>query len=271
MTSDVAAGVFTGSNISEAWRATVLGVDRASDQKLFHTVTRVTDPAANEDKFIRDSITSLLARRNRPTVETVANTIFPAAMTSRCRNMDELAQRYRALYPTIRKFPNNNHGTYFGRMVSYPGPTDGKDQLTALVARLRNQLTTHSNMSTPYEMTIESPADDEDISTTDPGGGLGVAHTHAAGEGRVRGFPCMSLLSFQTDAQHLHAFAHYRYEYLIEKGYGNYLGIARLQKFIAEELGLGVGILTISTGRAHVDVSRTLVADYVAQTSLLAD
>lgn len=269
MTNAVATAIFTGSTISDAWRATVLGIDRTTDRKLFHTVTRVEHPAAPEDSDLRASLDALLAQRTQSTVETVANTLFPAAMADRTKNMNELAQRYRNLYPTIRKFPHNSHGTYFGRMVSYPSPSDGLDQLTALVTRLHQQLETKANMSTPYEMTIESPSDDEDTAATDSGAGLGVAHTHTAGEGRLRAFPCMSLLSFQTDARRLHAFAHYRYEYLIEKGYGNYLGISRLQQFIAEELGLEVGVLTISTGRAHVDATRRQVKEYVAQTPLL--
>lgn len=276
MKSTVATGVFAGSNLSEAWQNTVLGIDRAPDQKLLHTVTRIDDPTT-EDDHVRRAIDSLLADEGHIDVETVANTIFPARLADHCATIEELAERYRAMYTTIRRFRDNNRGTYFGRMVSYPGPTatDSTDQLTALVSRLRDQLELKGPMSTPYEVTLDSPGEDA-AGTPDPRHGdshdfdsTAVAHTNAAGEGRIRGFPCMSLLSVQIDRHHLHAFAHYRYELLIEKGYGNYLGIARLQQFLSEQVGLKVGVLTIATGRANVDVSHAKVTKHFAQDSLL--
>jgi hypothetical protein len=55
----------------------------------------------------------------------------------------------------------------------------------------------------------------------------------------------------------VHLLAHYRYEYLIERGYGNYLGLARLLDYVATSAGLAAGQMTVVTGRAHVDASDT--------------
>jgi hypothetical protein len=47
-----------------------------------------------------------------------------------------------------------------------------------------------------------------------------------------------------------------RYEYLIERGYGNYLGLSQLQCYVAEQVGLSVGQLTVVAVRAQVDDGR---------------
>lgn len=275
--NDVAAGAFAGGTLSEAWLATVAGVDAASGQKLFHTLTRVGRPG-EETEDIRQGVDRLLLSKKLSSVETVANTIFPAAMASRCASQGELAERYRALYPSLRRFPGNGAGTYFGRMVAFPSVLRDEpfDQLGKIIDRLRQQLTHPGPMSTPYQLNIEAadpaidpstgPGDDTDGSGDD--GGLPAAPVYTISDNSTRGFPCMSFVHFQTDGHNLHAYAHYRYEYLIEKGYGNYLGLARLQRYMADQVALRAGVLTISTGRAHVDATSTQVRTLPHERSL---
>ena len=283
-TNDVATGVFSAPTLSQAWLTTVAGVDAASQQKLFHTVTRIARPGLETD-YIRAAADRLLAAKKMPPIETVANTIFPAAMAARCSTHEALVERYRASYPTLRRFDGNKAGTYFGRMVAFPSASEGEpfDQLGKIIDRLRQQLTQNGPMSTPYQLTIEA-ADDagncvegaatdgvaSDAVEADVEAGLGAgvgaggdgvpaAPVYALSDNQVRGFPCMSFVHFQTDGHTLHAYAHYRYEYLIEKGYGNYLGLARLPAYIAAQVSLDVGVLTISAGRAQVDASSAQV------------
>jgi hypothetical protein len=258
-TNDVAAGVFAGTTLSQGWLATVSGVDAASKQKLFHTLTRVARP--HEETYdIRVAAERLLVARKMPSIETVANTIFPAAMAANCGTHAELVERYRLAYPTLRRFPGNAAGTYFGRMVAHPGGSAGGpfDQLGKIINRLTQQLALTGPMSTPYQMTIEAEeslgGDGDDGVDCAP-----AAAVYAPSDNLIRGFPCMSFVHFQTDGHLLHAYAHYRYEYLIEKGYGNYLGLARLQGYVATQVGLDVGALTISAGRAQVDASSAQV------------
>ena len=67
------------------------------------------------------------------------------------------------------------------------------------------------------------------------------------------GFPCLSFCSFQLDGDMLHMVAQYRYQYLIERGYGNYLGLGQLLGYVCATVGLRPGQLTIITGVAAVD------------------
>jgi thymidylate synthase len=69
-------------------------------------------------------------------------------------------------------------------------------------------------------------------------------------------FPCLSLCSFQLDGRRLHLSAHYRSQYLVQRGYGNYLGLARLQAYVAGETGVEVGQLLIVAGLAHADAAK---------------
>ena len=55
----------------------------------------------------------------------------------------------------------------------------------------------------------------------------------------------------------LHMQAIYRNEYLVERGYGNFLGLAELQTFIAAASGLAVGELMVTIGNAQLDGAKT--------------
>lgn len=281
MNASMATSIFSAGDLSAAWRTTVLGVAKAPDQKLFHTVTRIEDPLKEEPE-VRRRVDELLRHRGHPSVETVANTIFPKRFASSTDGPGELAERYRKVYPTIRRFPGNSMGTYFGRMVNYPTLENGCDQLAKIITAMGKQLKAQTTMSTPYEMTLEAAGDDAphlipdrakaaqdarvdaDVERQPSGTGTMYAPTDT----RIRGFPCMSFVSFQIGDGVVHAFAHYRYEYLILKGYGNYLGIARLQEYLANQVGLSVGALTITAGRAYVDSSRQDVRRYLVETPL---
>jgi thymidylate synthase len=47
----------------------------------------------------------------------------------------------------------------------------------------------------------------------------------------------------------------YRYQDLMLKGYGNLLGIAELQRYVAEATGFASGELTVVAGHAHVTLN----------------
>jgi len=252
--------IVVADSISRAWLQTTLLVNAANEQKVFHTVTAVAD-AVGEDAEIRQACDELLVARGLPSVETVANTIFPAAMAGTTGEVAELTDRYRKLYPQLRQFPGNGKGTYFGRLVAYPGPQGEVDQLLLLVQKLRQELSTSGPMGARYEVAVVEPADQGGVDEC--GLSLGVHAAHRD-NGR-RAFPCLSMCSFNLDHNQLHLLAHYRYEYLITKGYGNYLGLARLLRYVAEEVGLQAGQMTIVSGRTHVDAPKGVVDQRLAR------
>lgn len=57
------------------------------------------------------------------------------------------------------------------------------------------------------------------------------------------GFPCLSHCAFQIDTDgHVHLLATYRSQFLVERGYGNYLGLGRLLAHVARHTGCRSGI-----------------------------
>jgi hypothetical protein len=46
----------------------------------------------------------------------------------------------------------------------------------------------------------------------------------------------------------------------VEKGYGNYLGLARLLEYVAESVDLTPGQLTVTAGRIQTDASNRALA-----------
>lgn len=74
------------------------------------------------------------------------------------------------------------------------------------------------------------------------------------------GFPCLSFCSFQLDHGRLHMVAHYRRQHLIERGYGNYLGLSRLLCYVSEQVGLEPGQLMVVAGVAKVEAAAFRIA-----------
>lgn len=64
-------------------------------------------------------------------------------------------------------------------------------------------------------------------------------------------FPCLSHVSFTLDGDTINLAALYRNQYFVTRAYGNYVGLARIGHFIAQEVGLKLGeVLCVAT---HAD------------------
>jgi hypothetical protein len=258
--------------LARAWLDTVLEVYAAREHKAFHTVTRVRGVSADGEPRIYQAAEELLQHFDLPPLNTVANTIFPAGLARRAPDIVELTRRYEELYPQLQRLEpiRNRDGTYFHRLVAYPGPNGPVNQLARVITNLNRELSSDSPKRARFETSLEIPGNSNEPSD-DPGphgDGHGLAGSDAtpvfaAGrDNQLMGFPCLSFLSFQHDRTHLHAAAHYRSQYLMQRGLGNYLGIARLMRYVAGQVGLEPGRLTVIAGQAYADNLRKInVAD----------
>src|SRR5438270_6810311 len=108
------------ADVSDAWLQAMRVLYAMPGRRSVHTVVRIADPLG-ESGPTRAVLDTWLADQEWYAVDTVANTIFPAAIAAASRDHDHLVTRYRAMYPALRKrLPNNRMGTYFGRLVAYP-------------------------------------------------------------------------------------------------------------------------------------------------------
>lgn len=226
-------------NLSEGWLDAVRLLHGVPGLKVVHLVVRILKPQ-HEIPEIRAAAQRLIDENSRgrdgemPDIETTRNTIFPAAYAQRTRGPKALAAYYRERYELLRSFPHNDRGTYFGRIVSYPrGPGQAPgDQLTETVRKLRQELRDGgSKKSSRYEINIYSERCD-----------------------RIpMSFPCLAHVSVHLHERRVHLQAIYRNESLIARGYGNFLGLAELQAYIAHHAHAGIGELMITAGHAELD------------------
>lgn len=232
-----------GENLSVAWARTVVAVADEPKHRACHVITRIEDTTA-EDPQIRVMADGILADRNLPPVDTVANTLFPAEVAARTADPVELGARYLKLLPTLQRLDHENaRGTYFERLVNYETSDGHLNQIAELVRRLEVETATHGPKTARYEVALEQ------LTASLP------VH-QAEHDTNPIGFPCLSLLSFQLDDDRLHVVAHYRSHYLFQRAYGNYLAVCRLLGYVCAQAGLVPGRATIFAGYAQVDRHR---------------
>lgn len=237
-------------SISNAWLEAVSHLYMTPGGSAVHLMLRIANPATN-DLTVQAAAQGLIDDWNlqhpqKPMydIETTRNTIFPASWADRNPEPRDLAEYYRKRYARLRGHDtNNNKGTYFGRLVAYPRESkyeDTSDQLTNLVTKLRQELRGRNPKSSRYEVNVFSERYD-----TNP-----------------MSFPCLAHISFHLDSQRrIHQQAVYRNEYLVGRGYGNYLGLAQLQCYIARACGITPGEFLVTIGHATLDGRRRAIRD----------
>ena len=231
--------------VSLAWGRALQTVARRGRSEMVPLTVAITGADAeqvlSEHQVIRDELDRVLETRRKQTVETVANTIFPDSLWNRARPRQELFDRYMAIYPRLRrKWRANSHGTYFQRIVAN-GRKDAPNQLEFALSAFRAGM-----RRSVLQVGVFDPRKD-----------------HSAA---IRsGFPCLQHLSFAPDkAGNLSVNAFYASQFMVERGYGNYLGICRLGRFVAHELDIPLTRVTCHIGVAMLDGTKRSVAGVLA-------
>lgn len=219
---------------ASAWREAVRRVDAEPGHESYNVIIDVADPTAGS--MITHPgvavVDAFLASRAKP-VETVANTIFPAALYHRHGAPEFFDIFAKRVLPKVRRGERWS-GYYFERMIDFP-VSDGAppNQLENIINRMKDSKVTALNK---YELSLFDPVRDVDNS---PYGGQ-----------------CLSFLSFKIvpgAPRRLVLTAQYRNHYYVEKLLGNLIGLGRLMSFVAREAELAVGALTIVSTHATID------------------
>lgn len=239
------------ASVSEAW---VLGLERVAaepDGRLVHLVSTVTDPGS-EHAAVRRVLESVLDAAGKHSVDTVAETIFPSSLypdpgfdwtpgidaqkeTELDMAADALYASYIAMLPLLLSAAGNSRGTYFGRMVSWPGKAaGGPNQLADRISALRSEHRAGRKRNNTLDVDIA--ADSQDL--------RGV-QVYAATDRRRRSFPCLTHVDLTLHDGRLHCLAVYRHQYFIEKAYGNMLGLSAMLHFLCQQSGYAPGELVV--------------------------
>jgi thymidylate synthase len=108
--------------------------------------------------------------------------------------------------------------------------------LDDLIRFMRAQIAAPKTYRNVYEMTIYDPARDA---------------------GKPSNRQCLSFLSFKlTDDKVLLLTVMYRNHHYISRGLGNFIGLGRLQAFVADQSGAKLGSLTCISTHAEIDASK---------------
>jgi hypothetical protein len=230
----------TETSLTRAWIASTEELSRVGGD-AFSLVVSITNPREPEgaDARVRTHLDKVLVGKGLQDTQAVANTIFPQAL-AKGHSAQQLFETYRAkTYPVLRRFPPNRRGTYFLRLIqrdSHRTPqVISRNPLAELIDKVRGELArSRGTIRCAYELAVYDPLDDAAV---------------------WMGFPCLSHISLKLDPpeRRLHLTALYRNQQYIERAYGNFLGLARLQAFIASETGLTVGEMVCHATHAEID------------------
>ena len=214
------------SNLSAAWGKAFLEVVKAKEvAPLVVVVNDLAGEAPPEIPSIRQALDEMLDVEGKGSCHAVANTIFPEGMWNQEARREELFDRYLKIFSRVRRHKGNRYGLYFQRLIAFGCDNDGKSG----VNQLEHILSTWSrgnHRRTALQASLFDPRKD---------------HTHQ----RQRGFPCLQQVSFaSTGVDGLSITGTYITQYMFERSYGNYLGLCRLGRFMAHEMGLRLDRMT---------------------------
>jgi len=236
-----------GPNLSVAWAKAFRAVDAAPGKEIVGLSISFGGFSENiplEDARIRGALDALLSETSPDNaIQTVANTIFPQHMWARANgNRQALYENYlRDLPRFVELAPaRNRQGTYFSRLIAdninartgAPAPhRPPMNQLEIIIAHCQPR-----RRRSYLQASIFDPARD---------------HSEAA----QQGFPCLQHLTFVPDFRRsvltLNAF--YASHQILDKAYGNFLGLARLGCFVASQVDLQFERVTCFAGIEKLD------------------
>ena len=206
--------------MSVAWAKVFLTVLKANEISPVVVVIRdISDTGPEEIPEIRGALDDLLEGDGKGlSCNTVANTIFPSIWNPRAVRQ-ELYDRYTHILPMLRKHQRNKYGLYFQRLISYGSDKNGNGGVNQL-EHIIQTWNGGNHRRTALQAGLFDPRKD---------------HTNQ----RIRGFPCLQQVAFApSQAGGLSVTGFYATQYLVERAYGNYLGLCRLGRFMAHEMGL---------------------------------
>lgn len=242
----------TVGSVSEAW---VLSLERVVSEpggRLVHLVSTLSEPGM-EIAPVRRVLDAALDAAGKQSVDTVAETIFPSSLypdpgfkwtpgiaADKEAELDTAAETlytsYCDMLPLLSTAAGNSRGTYFGRMVSWPGKVaGGPNQLADRIRALRGKQRAGYQRNNTLDMDIAADSQEP----------LRGVQTYAATDRRPLGFPCLTHVDLTLHDGRLHCLAVYRHQYFIEKAYGNLLGLSAMMQFLCQQSGYALGELVV--------------------------
>lgn len=238
--------VISDTNLSHAWGRTLWHVVKNGGDKITPLIVSITgfqDSRPNEDNNIREALDAFLEGENHYSVEIVAFTIFPqrywqVAAGDRHAFYQICLDALPYLKARTTKFSGNEF--YFERLMKFGRGKTNENQLEyMLIEYLQNRRRTSK-----FQASIFDPERDQ--------------HRQP-----YQTFPCLQTISFVVTSDGLVVNAFYAMQYLVKRGYGNFLGLAHLGAFMAHEMGLDLAQVNVMAGVEKLDFAKAVVSGLV--------
>jgi thymidylate synthase len=231
----------------EAWVATAEHLLSQPKHEAYYLTLAIESPEKMRpsDFNVHDHVEAFLRSYSKAPIATVAGTIFPANYYSR-----EGAKGVFEDFPeTFGKIRRRSGGPFYAmRMLRREGKEGMINPLKDLVEKLSNN---KKHFRSAYEVSVA-----EDDSFELP------LYQVEKDRRLLRRQPCLSHLSFKVYVDgSLTLAAMYRSHYYISKAFGNLIGLAQLQSFVAAEAGLKVGPLICYSTHARIDTNPWKISD----------
>ncbi|HEV3189972.1 MAG TPA: hypothetical protein VGY54_05720 [Polyangiaceae bacterium] len=203
-------------------------------------VLHVDEPGRvpRQDRAVAEALDEFLVSHGMYSNHTVAETIFPGYEYVH-RGVEGVFKVYPdEIYPRIKDLPEiRRWGTYAHRLVRR---TDDEGREYNPLEELIKKMQQKQPVRAAYELGF--------------GFGFDLA-TYDDDEDRDHrmGGPCLSHLSFKLIENRVHLTALYRSHHYVQRAFGNLLGLARLQGFVAEQVGADNGPLVCHSTMALLD------------------
>ncbi|MEA5467879.1 hypothetical protein [Spirulina sp. 06S082] len=227
-------------NLSYAWGRAFLHIMENPGTEispLLISLTGFIDGLPQEDKQVRECLDRCLLDKEKQKIDTVANTIFPASYLSKQRYINDrkkIFETYLKCFQKIQKSApsKNKRGTYFERLIHFSDDVEEYgNQLEYIISQYRSRPGVRRTM---FQASIFDPRRDHVGSAQLP-------------------FPCLQHISLIPQKDRLTLNGFYATQQIFEKAYGNYIGLCRLGKFMAREMGLTFERLNCFIGVAKID------------------
>ena len=240
--------VIVERNLSVAWGKAFLEVFHSNEIAPLVVVIEGLDNAdPPEFPAIRDALDAALSVEDRRlSCQQVANTIFPISLWNPENPRTELYQRYLTIIHRVRKHRGNRYGVYFQRLIAFGSDSESEEDVNQL-----EHIIGTWNGGNRRRSALQA-------SLVDPR----VDHTNQ----RQRGFPCLQQVAFAPVGERgLAVTGFYAKQHMYERAYGNYLGLCRLGRFMAHEMGLTLSQVVCIASPAARDRSKRDLAGLACQ------
>lgn len=224
--------IVSSANLSLAWGEAFLKMIKDAKAHYAPLVISVTDFDENqlprENPAIRAAVDQALAECPKCfSVRKTAMTIFPQDLWEFKKRPphETFAPWFRGrVFPTLQHMDRHNRsGTYFQRLVAHSADIADRKLVEPYVDQLAKIFTMLRRTKPPRHSALQAAIFDPE------------RDHHLSAQCQ---FPCLQQVSFAYAKDNLAVTGYYPSEFIFDRGYGNYLGLCHLGRYVAAQLDM---------------------------------